>query len=80
MTKINLPILPYSAWTDTRITLHLILQIMGKTRLGLTNRKNHWWFITIYVSPKGFSTFTIPVDQGTASMEIELDIRHKWFT
>ncbi len=74
MNKPELPDLPYDSWTQTRITIHLILQIIGKTRLGLTTRKNHWWFITIYVSPRGFSTFTIPVDQGTCSLEIELDV------
>ncbi len=74
MTKLTLPNLPYDSWTRTRITVHLILQIIGKTRLGLAARKNHWWFITIYISPKGFSTFTIPVDQGTNSLEIELDV------
>ena len=77
MTELKLPHLPYDSWTDTRITVHLILQIIGKTRLGLTSRKNHWWFITIYISPRGFSTFTIPVDQGTCSLEIELDVLKK---
>jgi len=74
MTSLSLPDIPYDSWTNTRVTIHLILQIIGKTRLGLTARKNHWWFITLYVSPKGFSTFTIPVNGGMASLEIELDM------
>lgn len=77
MSQLELPNLPYESWTDTRITVHLILQIIGKTRLGLTARKNHWWFITIYISPKGFSTFTIPVDEGASSLEIELDVLNR---
>ena len=77
MTKLTLPSLPYESWTDTRITIHLILQIIGKARLGLTARKNHWWFITLYVSPRGFSTFTIPVDDGSNGLEIELDVINK---
>ena len=77
MGKLNLPDLPYNSWTDTRLTLHLVLQIIGKTRLGLTARKNHWWFITMYVSPRGFSTFTIPIDDGNNSLEIELDVLRK---
>ena len=76
MSKQLLPDLPYDSWTDTRITIHLILQIIGKARLGLTARKNHWWFITLYVSPRGFSTFTIPIEDGGNSLEIELDV-HK---
>lgn len=70
----DLPTLPYQSWTETRITLHLVLQIIGKARLGLTTRKNHWWYITLYVSSRGFSTFTIPIEDGNASLEIELDI------
>lgn len=77
MTRPELPHLPYDSWTDTRTTVHLILQIIGKTRLGLTARKNHWWFITIYISPRGFSTFTIPVNDGKCSLEIELDVLRK---
>ena len=77
MTKLTLPSLPYESWTETRITIHLILQIIGKARLGLTARKNHWWFITLYVSPRGFSTFTIPVDDGSNGLEIELDVINK---
>ena len=73
----DLPLLPFGDWTDTRITLHLILQIMGKTRLKLTPRKNHWWYITLYVSPRGLSTRAIPVDRGMNSLEIELDVRKK---
>lgn len=77
MTKLKLPHLPYDSWIDTRVFVHLILQIIGKTRLGLTSRKNHWWYITIYVSSKGFSTFTIPVNEGACSLEIEFDILKK---
>ncbi|WP_430817544.1 DUF5996 family protein [Carboxylicivirga sp. RSCT41] len=77
MTPVKLPQLPYASWTDSRTYLHLVLQIIGKTRLGLTSRKNHWWFITLYVSSRGFSTYTIPVNEGTCSLEIELDIINK---
>ncbi|MGI9530535.1 DUF5996 family protein [Lutimonas sp.] len=74
MNNSNLPYLAYNSWTNSRTYVHLLLQIIGKTRLGLTVRKNHWWYITIYISSKGFSTFTIPVDNGLSSLEIELDV------
>ena len=77
MSKPILPNLPYNSWTETRLSIHLVLQIIGKTRLGLTARKNHWWFITIYISSRGFSTFTIPVNDGACSLEIELDVLRK---
>ncbi len=72
-----LPELPFESWNDTRITLHIILQILGKTRLASTPRKNHWWFITLYVSPAGFSTFAIPVKDGLESVSLEFNIKRK---
>jgi hypothetical protein len=35
------PELPYKAWKDTRDTLHLWTQIVGKVRLALTPWLNH---------------------------------------
>lgn len=36
------PELPYAAWEDTRNTLHLWTQIVGKIRLALTPWLNHF--------------------------------------
>lgn len=68
--------LPFNEWKETRMTLHLILQIIGKVRLKMTPRKNHWWFITEYVSVNGFSTSSIPHPDGLNSFEIIFDV-HK---
>jgi len=76
-TRIKLPELPFKEWTETRITLHLILQIIGKTRLKLTQRKNHWWYITIYVTSRGFGTHAIPLKDGLESFEIEFNVLRK---
>ncbi|UII32412.1 DUF5996 family protein [Fulvivirga ulvae] len=73
----QLPDLPFHAWTDTRLTLHLILQIIGKSRLKLTARKNHWWYITLYVTSRGFGTHSIPINDGQDSVDIEFDILRK---
>lgn len=73
----KLPELPFDIWNDTRITLHIILQIIGKTRLASTPRKNHWWYITLYVSPNGFSTHGIPINNGMDSIEIEFNVKRK---
>ena len=37
------PSLPLSAWRDTHATLHMWMQIVGKTRLALAPLQNHWW-------------------------------------
>lgn len=77
INKLELPELSYNDWTETRTTLHLILQIIGKSRLKSTHRKNHWWYMTIYVSPKGFSTHAIPVDDGLSSFQVVFNLHKK---
>ncbi|MBW4458317.1 MAG: hypothetical protein KME55_40205 [Nostoc indistinguendum CM1-VF10] len=52
--------LPIAAWQDTYETLHLWTQIVGKIRLALTPQINHWWHSTLYVTPRGLTTSTIP--------------------
>ncbi len=77
MQSTALPQLPFESWNDTRITIHIILQILGKTRLASTPRKNHWWYITLYVSPAGFSTHAIPVKEGLESVSLEFNVLRK---
>jgi Family of unknown function (DUF5996) len=65
------PPLPYSAWQDTRATLHLWAQVVGKTRLALTPLVNHWWNVTLYVTARGLGTSLIPC--GTEMFDAEFD-------
>lgn len=55
-----LPQLPLAKWEDTKITLHLFMQIVGKIRLMLFPKTNHWWHVPLYVSCRGLSTRPIP--------------------
>jgi hypothetical protein len=63
--------LPLAEWRETKNTLHLYLQIVGKIRLTLFPRMNHWWHVPLYVSARGLTTRAIPY--GTGSFEIEFD-------
>ncbi|HLW46382.1 MAG TPA: DUF5996 family protein [bacterium] len=65
------PALPYPAWRDTRETLHLWTQIVGKTRLALTPRVNHWWNVTLYVTARGLGTSLMPC--GAEMFDAEFD-------
>lgn len=68
--------MPLDAWQPTKNTLHLFCQIVGKIRLSLHPRLNHWWHVTLYVSPRGLTTRKIPY--GGGNFEIEFDFReHK---
>jgi len=68
----ELPSLPLAEWADTRITLHLFLQIVGKIRMRLSPPVNHWWHIPFYVSSRGLTTGPIPEPRGTFTMEFDL--------
>lgn len=65
------PPLPLAEWVATKNTLHLYLQVIGKLRLALFPRINHWWHVPLYVAPRGLTTRTIPYGYG--SFEIDFD-------
>lgn len=65
------PALPLAAWQDTRDTLHMWMQIVGKVRLELTPKVNHWWNVTLHVTARGLTTSVIPY--GDRVFEIEFD-------
>jgi hypothetical protein len=67
------PEMPLDAWRPTKNTLHLYLQIVGKIRLAMHPRLNHWWHVPLYVSPRGLTTRTIPFSGG--NFEIEFNFR-----
>ncbi len=48
-----LPALPYDEWEATKATLHLVCQILGKVKLARHPKQNHWWHITLHVTPRG---------------------------
>lgn len=68
------PPLPVAAWQNTYQTLHLWTQIIGKIRVALAPKINHWWHSTLYVTPRGLTTATIP--NGTHSFQITFDFLH----
>jgi hypothetical protein len=65
------PALPLADWLDTRDTLQLWLQIIGKVRLRLTPPINHSWHSTFYLTARGLTTSPIPYD--TRSFHIDVD-------
>jgi len=67
------PEMPLDAWRSTKNTLHLYCQIVGKIRLAMHPRLNHWWHVPLYVSPRGLTTRTIPYRGG--NFEIEFDFK-----
>ena len=72
------PALPLAEWEDTYDTLHLYLQIIGKIRLKLFPKKNHWWHVPFTVSTRGLTTGPIP--HGAFTFEMEFDLSDHVFT
>ena len=58
-------------WQETYATLHMWTQIVGKIRLELTPRVNHWWNVPLYVSSRGLGTSIIPY--GNRNFDMEFD-------
>ena len=65
------PALPWDDWKETATTLHMWTQIVGKTRLALTPRENHWWNVPLYLTPRGLSTWSIPYHDDIFDVEFD---------
>ncbi|HXU63826.1 MAG TPA: DUF5996 family protein [Polyangia bacterium] len=66
------PRLDVGGAAETRRTLLLWAQIVGKTRLALAPMLNHWWQVPLYVSARGLTTSKIPY--GDRAFDVELDL------
>lgn len=64
-------LLPLDDWQDTCATVHLWTQIVGKVRLALGPRINHWWGIALYVTPRGLTTSAMPYPGGTVQIDFD---------
>ena len=49
------PTLDWEQWKDTAETLHMCMQVVGKTRLALMPLQNHWWNTTFHVTARGLT-------------------------
>ena len=68
------PGLPVAEWQDTRDTLQLYTQIVGKIRLANEPLINHWWNVPLYVTARGLTTSLIHHPSGPA-FQIDFDFQ-----
>jgi Family of unknown function (DUF5996) len=66
------PALPYAEWKDTRDTLHMQLQVIGKVRLALSPFEPQWANVPLYLTGRGVTTSTIPHPSGDV-FDIDVD-------
>ncbi|WP_233555479.1 DUF5996 family protein [Pontibacter oryzae] len=74
--KTIFPPLPLEEWEQTKDTLHLYFQVIGKIRLKLMPRRNHWWNVTLYVTSRGLGTGPIPYESYTFEIDFNF-INHQ---
>ena len=65
------PRLRVADWADTKETLHMWTQIVGKVRMAYAPAVNHWWHVTLYPSARGLTTSAVP--HGSGVFEAEFD-------
>ena len=65
------PELPYEAWRDTRDTLHMYLQIVGKVRLALAPMEPQWGQVPLYVTARGLNTSPIPHENSVFDIDVD---------
>ena len=56
------PPMPLDSWASTKETLHRYLQIVGKIRLAVAPRRNHWWHIPFHLTGRGLTTRPMGAD------------------
>jgi hypothetical protein len=71
--SVTSPGLTVASWTATRETLHMWLQIVGKTRMINAAAQNHYWHVTLLVTSTGLTTGLVPLEHG--AFEIAFDFR-----
>ena len=64
---------PLADWKASKTVLHMTCQMIGKVRMALHPKLNHWWHVTLYPSARGLTTQAIPLGAGR-SLEIALDL------
>jgi len=70
------PELALKDWKPTYHNLHMWTQIVGKVRLELSPKTNHWWNVPLYIDARGLTTSPIPY--GKDVFEIRFDfVDHK---
>jgi hypothetical protein len=56
------PPVPYTSWVDTLATLHRFVQVVGKVRLAVSPRRNHWWNVPFHLTGRGITTRPMGLD------------------
>lgn len=76
MSTFRWPELRVEDWEDTRDTLHLWMQILGKVQLVSTSLVNHWWNVSFEVSARGLRTHLMRGPEAEVDGELDF-VEHR---
>lgn len=71
MSQVLWPELSIANWKDTCATVHMWTQIVGKIRTTQMPWANHSWNCTLYVTPRGLTTLSMPHGQRTFQIDFD---------
>jgi hypothetical protein len=66
------PELPYAGWRETKQTLHMYLQVVGKVRLALAPAEPQWGHVPLYLTARGLTTSPVPHPNGVFDVDVDL--------
>lgn len=70
----KIDVIHHSEWAETKFTLHLISQILGKIKLETAPQEPQWAHVALTVTPDGFSTGLLFANSH--AFQIDVDIRN----
>ena len=65
------PPLPLDSWADTRETLHMWTQMLGKLKVELAPFQNQLWHTALHLTPQGLTTGSLPY--GGSVFQVDFD-------
>ena len=66
------PHVTLSTWAETKRSLHMYAQMLGKIKLALSPIEPNWIFTALHLTPRGLTTGTIP--WRGSSLDVVLDV------
>ncbi|HEV2037726.1 MAG TPA: DUF5996 family protein [Candidatus Eremiobacteraceae bacterium] len=71
MNETAWPALPLAAWKDTRDTIHMYTQMVGKIKLALSPEEPEWAHTALFVTARGLTTGPMPLDERTLQIDFD---------
>lgn len=65
------PELPYDAWKDTYVTLHMWTQVVGKVAVACAPPLNHSWGSAFLFTPRGLQTHLLAHDSRSFTITFD---------